>query len=497
MKCVVLGAGVAGLVAALELQKRSCEVTLIEAGPRAGGRTSSWSSASGLESGTGLHVVADHYVNLLDVLRGVDALGQIVWWHRHQYLRPAHPAVIWRYNSLPAPFHLLHAARTMPVRGALRLSLLRAGVEAAGYRQSDLSALDDIPYMEWHESHRLGDGFIRDLADLAADAATFLPLDRVAARPVLSWLKYMSRNSAAGRIGTWRLPLYEGLVAPLVRAFGNRGGTLLTSVAVRRLEIRSGTVASVVVSPSTADRPFYQAAGAPPLAGPERVIPCESVISALPVQALRTVLDSDLACRAGLCDALKLTTTPAVSAVIRFDRNLAARLSGAPLATGCVFRDFADRSSPSAPDGHSDLQFLMSRAEQWIEESDQTIVDAIVRDFSSVWPSAQGAVPVDATVERIGSAMFAAVPGAHRLRPPTETAIPNLFLAGDWIRHDCNASMEGAALSGRLAARAALRAAGRESAGSPVPVLHPEEPLFCRVLQRCARPVRYAAGGVS
>jgi isorenieratene synthase len=52
-------------------------------------------------------------------------------------------------------------------------------------------------------------------------------------------------------------------------------------------------------------------------------------------------------------------------------------------------------------------------------------------------------------------------PGDHALRPSTETPIPNLVLAGDHVRLDVPAAlMEGATISGRMAANAILRQEG-------------------------------------
>ena len=50
--------------------------------------------------------------------------------------------------------------------------------------------------------------------------------------------------------------------------------------------------------------------------------------------------------------------------------------------------------------------------------------------------------------------------GTEALRPGAATAIPNLFLAGDWTRTGWPATMEGAVRSGYLAAEAAACAAG-------------------------------------
>jgi zeta-carotene desaturase len=51
-------------------------------------------------------------------------------------------------------------------------------------------------------------------------------------------------------------------------------------------------------------------------------------------------------------------------------------------------------------------------------------------------------------------ATFSASPGVELLRPGTRTALPNLFLAGDWTRSGWPATMEGAVRSGYLAAEA-------------------------------------------
>jgi uncharacterized protein with NAD-binding domain and iron-sulfur cluster len=65
------------------------------------------------------------------------------------------------------------------------------------------------------------------------------------------------------------------------------------------------------------------------------------------------------------------------------------------------------------------------------------------------------------------------------VRPPARTAVPNLFLAGDWTATGWPSTMEGAVRSGRLAAEAAGAALGLRVPG-PVPGL-PRNP-FVRLL---------------
>ena len=54
-------------------------------------------------------------------------------------------------------------------------------------------------------------------------------------------------------------------------------------------------------------------------------------------------------------------------------------------------------------------------------------------------------------------AVFSVRPGLDAIRPPQQTAMPNLLLAGDWTRTGWPATMEGAVRSGYLAAEAILR----------------------------------------
>ncbi|NED51155.1 twin-arginine translocation pathway signal protein, partial [Micromonospora aurantiaca] len=57
--------------------------------------------------------------------------------------------------------------------------------------------------------------------------------------------------------------------------------------------------------------------------------------------------------------------------------------------------------------------------------------------------------------------LFIQQPGSWKLRPESKTKIPNLFLAGDWVKTPINVTtMEGANQGGRKAVNALLDAAG-------------------------------------
>lgn len=499
-RALVLGAGVAGLTAALELARRGLAVEVVEAAPMAGGRTSSFVDGKGRAVDTGLHVVADHYVNLIELLSSVGASKRLIWVEQHTYLREGHAPVAWYFSPRRPPFHLARPAREMPLGVVERAALGLVSVELASYSQRDLAAFDGMTYREWHDRRRLGQGFVLELAEAASDAATFLTVEEASARAVLSWMKYLVRHRHAGDVGLFAGSLEACLVGPLVGAIEALGGVVRCNTAVTGLVVDGGRVTGVEVASAAAAGPVNRADGiVSGMAGARRVIAADVVVSALPVQALRAVMPPAMAQAAGLGAALgpttTLATTPALSAIVWFDRAIRPVPSGAPLCTGCAFRDFIDLSTLGrAPvEGPSVYQFVITRAASRFADDDAVIVRDVVADLRRVWPGAEGAVVVDAAVERIGAAMFAAVPGAHARRPEAKTGLGGLFVAGDWTRHEANASMEGAAVSGRLAASAALVSLGQP----PVRVLVPPDGTVIPALRRVRRRLSSESGAES
>ena len=79
-------------------------------------------------------------------------------------------------------------------------------------------------------------------------------------------------------------------------------------------------------------------------------------------------------------------------------------------------------------------------------------------------PMAGGAKLVHHRVLTQPGAVFSVRPGSEAIRPPQQTPIPGLYLAGDWTATAWPATMEGAVRSGYLAIEALLVTLGRPQA---------------------------------
>jgi zeta-carotene desaturase len=96
--------------------------------------------------------------------------------------------------------------------------------------------------------------------------------------------------------------------------------------------------------------------------------------------------------------------------------------------------------------------------------------DTVVAEVRSAFPAAREARLVDARIVTDPTAVLSVRPGVDAVRPPARTAVPNLFLGGDWTATGWPSTMEGAVRSGRLAAVAAAAGLGIPCPG-PAPDL--------------------------
>jgi uncharacterized protein with NAD-binding domain and iron-sulfur cluster len=103
--------------------------------------------------------------------------------------------------------------------------------------------------------------------------------------------------------------------------------------------------------------------------------------------------------------------------------------------------------------GSSHITLVSSGADDLMALENDALVALALRDLRDALPHARAAKVLRATVVRERRATFSIAPGQPK-RPGTRTAVPDLVLAGDWIDTGLPATIEGAALSGRLAAEA-------------------------------------------
>ena len=102
------------------------------------------------------------------------------------------------------------------------------------------------------------------------------------------------------------------------------------------------------------------------------------------------------------------------------------------------------------------LELVFAPAKDWINRSDQDIVDATMDELKKLFPThfmGKGKTQLRKyKVVKTPRSVYKAVPGCQEFRPSQRSPIDNFFLAGDYTMQKYLASMEGAVLSGKLCA---------------------------------------------
>jgi zeta-carotene desaturase len=107
------------------------------------------------------------------------------------------------------------------------------------------------------------------------------------------------------------------------------------------------------------------------------------------------------------------------------------------------------------------LSVVLSAARAWIDRDPNEILRMAVSELSRYRPGIDLQAVAHGRVVKDRRATVSLGPSSNLQRPEPETGCPNLFLAGDWIATGLPATMEGAALSGRLCAEALIARSGR------------------------------------
>jgi squalene-associated FAD-dependent desaturase len=441
---IVLGAGFAGLSAAVSLAERGARVLVLEARPGLGGRATAFVDPETRERvDNGQHVLIGCYHETFRFLRtlGTDRHVHLDEDFEVEFVDREGRRSRLRAAPLPPPWHLVGglarwgALSLRDRAAAMRLGpvMRRAQAEHASDRPFTAARADETV-----ETWLLRHGQTRRLVELLweplAIAALNQPIATASAPPFVRVLAQMfggTRRDAA--IGLPRVPLDELYAKPAAEWLRARGSQVHAN-ALARVCCEDNRVAHV------AWREGRETAAA--------------VISAVPWHALERALDpipesmSDIVRRASALQA-----SPIVTVNLWLDRVVTeVPFVGLPARTMQWVFDKRLAFGEAA----SHLSLVSSGAEVIVARTNGDLIDMAVAEVKGALPRAATATVVRATVVREKKATFSLAPG-QPVRPATETPVRGLWLAGDWIDTGLPATIESAVLSGYRAAELASR----------------------------------------
>ncbi len=460
---IVVGGGLAGLSCAIALADAGCRVRLFEKRPHLGGRAASYTLPDGAEIDNCQHVTMGCCTNLADFYARVGASGKIRFFDHMLFADREGRVSRIGPSRLPPPFHLAPAFarfRSLGVGDKLGIARALAEIIRGGGKPREGAERN---MLEWLRSRGQTPAAIERFWRVVLVSALDEELDRAQAQYGIDvFYKAFLATRGGYRLGVPAVPLGE-LYAGCQAALAARGGEIRTRARVARVRIEAGSVAGLVFDD-----------------GSEAV--ADAYVVAVPHDAFLELLPADLVEREPVFAALRqLRTSPITGIHLWFDREVTSEPFWAlvGLESQWVFNKSlllhprveaesergpsraapgtGGAAAPSKParDGQY-LQVVISASYDLVPRSRQEIVERVRRELELVLPAARSAELLKATVVKETSATFSPAPGVDRWRPPAQSPIRQLFLAGDWTRTGWPATMEGAVRSGYSAAEAVL-----------------------------------------
>ncbi len=444
-RVVIVGGGLAGLAAAVGLAARGCRVTVVEARPRWGGRASSFvDQTTGETIDNCQHVALGCCTNFLHFCRlmQIDSLLQResqLWFIGPDGRSSDFAASSW----LPAPLHLFPAFLRLKYLSTYEKWRLAWGLRALA--RVDPAKCGTEPFSAWLKRHQQPPTLIERFWHVVLVSALSETLDRIDishARKV--FVDAFLRSHSGWEVWIPRGALHDLYGDQLSKSLVSMGVDLRLRAGVQQLTVADGRVRGVTLRD-----------GQP--------IEADHVVLAVPHHLAVPLLPANLKDDAGLRRIEQLEDAPISSVHLWFDRvvlpvphaTLVSRVSQ------WVFARPASAADAKATSGGQYLQVVISASREVDGRPQAEVIQQVVEELAAIWPAVGEATLRHSRIVTEHRAALSVMPGVEALRPPQQTAIPNLQLAGDWTRTGWPSTMEGAVRSGFLAAENILRHCGR------------------------------------
>ncbi|NJP09827.1 MAG: 9,9'-di-cis-zeta-carotene desaturase [Leptolyngbyaceae cyanobacterium RU_5_1] len=484
MRVAIVGAGLAGLAAAVELADAGHEVEIFEARSFMGGKVGSWVDADGNHIEMGLHVFFNNYANLFALMKKVGASESLLpKEHVHTFINRGGwiGKLDFRF-LLGAPFHGLKAFFTTgqltvqdKVQNAIALgtSPIVPGLLNYNAAMKWIHALDAISFADWFRRHGGSQNSLKRLWDPIALALGFLDTEQISARCMLTIFMMFAAKTEASRLNMLAGSPAEYLHQPILKYLEKHGTKLHTRCQTRRIlfadQDEQTQVTGIVIANGDT----------------EETIAADAYLAACDVPGIQRLLPQEWRKWKEFDNIYKLEAVPVVTVQLRFDGwvtelndseqrqqlNHATGIDNLLYSADADFSCFADLALTSPKDYYRDgqgslMQVVLTPGDPFIKMSNEKIAQHALKQLHDLFPSSRELTMTWYNVVKLAQSLYRENPGMDPYRPRQKTPIPNFFLAGSYTAQDYIDSMEGATISGMQAAAAILEPTGYQVKGA-------------------------------
>ncbi len=452
MQIAIAGAGLAGLACAKYLVDAGHTPIVLERRDVLGGLVAAWQDEDGDWYETGLHVFFGAYPNMLQLFKELGIEDRLQWKeHTLIFNQPEKPGTYSRFDvpDIPAPLNVITSILrnndmlTWEQKIRFAVGLLPAIVRGQKYVED----MDQYSLLEWLRKQGIDDRVNSDIFIAASKALTFIDPDDVSATIPLTALNRFLKERYGSKVAFLDGSPTERLCQPMVDYITERGGEVRLNAPLKQIVLNEdGTVKEFLI------RGLDGAA--------DEVLQADIYVSAMSVDPLKVMLPEQWRKIDFFQKLDGLEGVEVINLHLWFDRKLTdldqLLFSRSPLLS--VYADMSNTCKEYADPNKSMLELVLAPAKDWISKSDAEIIAATMKELQKLFPQHftgdNQAKLLKSKVVKTPRSVYRAIPGRQAYRPTQKTPIANFYLAGSYTMQEFLGSMEGAVLSGKLAANA-------------------------------------------
>lgn len=483
MRVAIVGAGLAGLAAAVELVDAGHEVEIFEARSFVGGKVGSWIDADGNHIEMGLHVFFNNYANLFALMKKVGVYQELLpKEHVHTFVNRGGELGKLDFRFLVgAPFHGLKAFFTTgqltiqdKLQNAIALgtSPIVPGLINFDAAMKMIRALDGVSFADWFRSHGGSQNSLKKMWDPIALALGFIDTENISARCMLTIFMMFAAKTEASQLNMLSGSPAEYLHKPIVDYLEARGAKIHTRRQTRRILFEGEGTNTIVTGLAIANGET------------EEIITADAYLAACDVPGIQRLLPQEWRSIKEFDNIYKLEAVPVATVQMRFDGwvtemndpaarkqvDHAAGIDNLLYSSDADFSCFADLALTSPKDYYREgqgslMQVVLTPGDPFVPMSNEDIAQHALKQIHDLFPSSRELNMTWFNVVKLAQSLYREEPGKDPYRPSQKTSIENFFLAGSYTQQDYIDSMEGATISGKQAAQKILEPTGYKVQG--------------------------------
>jgi len=455
-RIAIFGGGLSGLACAKYLSDAGHTPTLYEARPILGGKVAAWQDEDGDYIETGLHIFFGAYPNIHNLFEELRITDRLQWApHRMTFAMQELPGEFTSFEfpaGVPAPFNMAAAilGNTKMLTLEEKIKMVPGLLPMLLEGQSFIDAQDELSVLEFMIKYGMPDRINEEIFIAMGKALDFIDPDLLSMTVVLTAMNRFINEADGSQTAFLDGNPTKRFCEPIKNFVESTGGEVVCSSPVTQIHLNDdNTVKSLQLKDGTQVEADYY-------------------VSAVPVDVFKRLVPTQWSTDPFFRQIDELEGIPVINIQMWFDRKLNS-VDGLCFSRSSLLSVYADMSNccaeyasetsmlelvfaPCCPEAGSPIN--------WIAKPDSEIIDAALKELARLFPTEIGddapehkkAKLTKSTVVRVPRSVYAAVPGRNKFRPSQQTPIDNFILAGDYASQKYLGSMEGAVLSGKLAA---------------------------------------------